>query len=471
MKGILKYIKAFIFIIIFSFLPFENYEVKFLFKKYIFNDFQSTKNNDLENQNKLKFTSISSIHDYSQNEIIIKVFHYIKEYYYFLNQFLDKKNLEFGFKKLTSFYEDKFFYYPSIESFIARHKTFTDQLENMNLTLNEKPFLVTQPFLAFKGALFEIKKNFYYCKQYSSQYDLAFECIPELLHKISIQLDQPKSQVLSHFLNSIFSHIDPYSTFLNQKQYTDLNENIEGRNEILEIKNNRTKQLGSVTSKLFKKVMYFKITQFTNTTSEEFLSLFVKNKLKYKNNFYTIVLDLRDNPGGIFNEAIKISNFFLENTQIITAKSSASETVYKAFPSLKIYNPLVILVNGKSASASEIVASSLKENKRALIVGKPTYGKASVQSVFPLPQDHGIKLTTSFYFSPHMSNTILQKSKSNFELWYKNKTFIIKPDLEIADNLERFILNCIEKVIQEKKQIKHLKSVDELKYTLKKCII
>jgi carboxyl-terminal processing protease len=133
-----------------------------------------------------------------------------------------------------------------------------------------------------------------------------------------------------------------------------------------------------------------------------------------------IVLDLRDNGGGLFTEGIQVSSVFIENG-VITTYSSPTEGDIKyeaegdAFEDI----PLVVLVNGRSASASEIVTGALKDTSRAIVVGSTTFGKGSVQQVIPLPGASALKLTTAAYLTPDGTNI---NGKG------------IEPDVEVAED-------------------------------------
>jgi carboxyl-terminal processing protease len=115
------------------------------------------------------------------------------------------------------------------------------------------------------------------------------------------------------------------------------------------------------------------------------------------------VLDLRNNPGGVLEAAVGVSDVFLDGGVIVTANGRAADARFSmdARPGDEIDGaPLIVLVNGGSASASEIVAGALQDHHRARLVGSQTYGKGSVQTVMPLSDGHAIKLTTSRYFTP-----------------------------------------------------------------------
>jgi len=127
--------------------------------------------------------------------------------------------------------------------------------------------------------------------------------------------------------------------------------------------------------------------------------------LKKEHNITGILLDLRNNPGGLLSEAIRTASLFLPRgkTVVFTKDRNNTEQHFKTenvhYKILDI--PVVVLVNGGSASASEIVAGAMQDYKRSLVVGSPTFGKASVQTVIPMPDRSAIKLTTALYYTPN----------------------------------------------------------------------
>jgi carboxyl-terminal processing protease len=148
---------------------------------------------------------------------------------------------------------------------------------------------------------------------------------------------------------------------------------------------------------------YVRLTTFSDTTPTE-LSRAV-NLLKRDNQpgLKGLVLDLRNNPGGVLESGVAVADDFLERGVIVTADGRTPEARFQMLATpgdLLAGAPLVVLVNGGSASASEIVAAALKDHGRALLVGHRTYGKGSVQTVMPLPHGGALKLTTSRYFTP-----------------------------------------------------------------------
>ncbi|MFN3534331.1 MAG: S41 family peptidase [Desulfatiglandales bacterium] len=146
---------------------------------------------------------------------------------------------------------------------------------------------------------------------------------------------------------------------------------------------------------------YLRVSSFQNNTSDKLYKIF--QDLQKDHEIKGILLDLRNNPGGLLSEAVKVADLFLDEGTIVTTqgRGSAQKTELKARQGdNSIDLPMVVLVNEGSASASEIVAGALQDNKRALIVGTKTFGKGSVQTVIPLSDGSGLRLTTSLYFTP-----------------------------------------------------------------------
>jgi carboxyl-terminal processing protease len=162
-------------------------------------------------------------------------------------------------------------------------------------------------------------------------------------------------------------------------------------------------KIASVKSKMYNDIAYLKLIQFNNKATDE-LTKAIK-KLKKDHNITGVVLDLRNNPGGLLSEAIKTASLFLPRgkTVVFTKDRNNTEQYFKTENvSYRILDiPVVILVNGGSASASEIVAGAMQDHKRSLVVGSQTFGKASVQTVIPMPDRSAIKLTTALYYTPN----------------------------------------------------------------------
>lgn len=151
---------------------------------------------------------------------------------------------------------------------------------------------------------------------------------------------------------------------------------------------------------------YLRITQFQDKSGPELIEAITKLQEKAQENKESLnglVLDLRNNPGGVLEAAVEVSDAFLNTGLIVYTEGRISESDfrYSATEATIAENiPLIVLVNGGSASASEIVAGALQDHKRAIIVGTQSFGKGSVQSVLPIGGDKAIKLTTARYFTP-----------------------------------------------------------------------
>lgn len=148
---------------------------------------------------------------------------------------------------------------------------------------------------------------------------------------------------------------------------------------------------------------YLRISDFGDDTGPAVLSSMKELVKRNAGPLQGLVMDLRDNPGGLLDAAVAVSDDFLDNGLIVTAKGRAADASFSrsATPGDLLEGaPLVVLVDGGTASAAEIVAGALKDNHRALVVGTPSFGKGSVQTVIPLPDGDAIKLTTALYYTP-----------------------------------------------------------------------
>ena len=167
-------------------------------------------------------------------------------------------------------------------------------------------------------------------------------------------------------------------------------------------------KITSVRSRLEKDVGYVRITTFSEQTSNSTKDAI--KELKKNKNLKGFVLDLRNNPGGLLEQAVSISDLFLEKGEIVSTRGRDLENpeTYKARPGDVINGlPLVVLINGGSASASEIVAGALQDHKRAIILGTKSFGKGSVQTIIPVNPFGALRMTTAKYFTP--SGTSIQK--------------------------------------------------------------
>jgi len=148
-------------------------------------------------------------------------------------------------------------------------------------------------------------------------------------------------------------------------------------------------------------VLLIRLTSFKENTMDDLREAFKKNG----DATYTgLILDLRNNPGGLLNKAVEVADAFLTEGRIVytEGKTSQSEMNFEASRTvLDSDTPMVILINAGSASASEIVAGALQDHNRALILGEQTFGKGSVQTIIPLSDGSGIKLTTALYYTPN----------------------------------------------------------------------
>lgn len=179
----------------------------------------------------------------------------------------------------------------------------------------------------------------------------------------------------------------------------------EGVEEPLEIELDRGQvEVQSVRAELFEAGdAYVRISHFTDGTAENLRSALAGLEQQAGRPLAGLVLDLRNNPGGVLDAAIAVADAFLDQGLIVSAEGRMPEARFRvnATPG-DILNgaPLTVLVNQGSASASEIVAGALKDHRRATIIGTPTFGKGSVQTIIPLSEGHAIKLTTSRYYTP-----------------------------------------------------------------------
>ena len=187
-------------------------------------------------------------------------------------------------------------------------------------------------------------------------------------------------------------------------------------------------QVQSVKSELIdNNIGYIRLTSFNENSSEQIKEKI--NKLNKNKDLKGYILDLRNNPGGLLSQAIKISDFFLENGEIVSTKSRKVSENRKWFAKrgdLTNGKTLIVLINYGSASASEIVAGALKDHKRAIILGENSYGKGSVQSIIPLKNRGAIRLTIAKYYLP--------SGKSISEVG-------VTPDIEVVEGSDNFKFN------------------------------
>ena len=160
-------------------------------------------------------------------------------------------------------------------------------------------------------------------------------------------------------------------------------------------------KITSIRSRLEKDVGYVRITTFSEQTKKSAIKAI--KKLKKNKNLKGYVLDLRNNPGGLLEQAVSVSDLFLEKGEIVSTRGRDAENPekFKAKPGDIINGlPLVVLINAGSASASEIVAGALQDHKRAIILGTQSFGKGSVQTIIPVMPFGALRMTTARYFTP-----------------------------------------------------------------------
>ena len=187
--------------------------------------------------------------------------------------------------------------------------------------------------------------------------------------------------------------------------------------EIIEIQSVKTDTLKN-------SIGYIRLTSFNENSGKQIKKKI--NQLENENKVKAYILDLRNNPGGLLSQAIKISDFFLDHGEIVSTKSRNASENRKWFAKkgdLTNGKPIILLINYGSASAAEIVAGALKDHKRAILIGENSYGKGSVQSIIPLKNKGAIRLTVAKYYLP--------SGKSISEVG-------VSPDIEISEQDEEF---------------------------------
>ncbi len=179
---------------------------------------------------------------------------------------------------------------------------------------------------------------------------------------------------------------------------------------------------------------YVRVAQFNETTDHELADAL--QQLDYPN-LKGMVLDLRNNPGGLLNEGVAVADIFLDKNQLIVShhgRASAERRYYALKGNGGVRVPLVVLLNGQSASASEIVAGAIQDHDRGLIVGETSFGKGLVQTVFPLSEGTGLFLTTARYYTP--SGRLIQRDYKTTSLWdyhYNRKTPERPTEIKLTD--------------------------------------
>ncbi|MDA7813833.1 S41 family peptidase [Candidatus Pelagibacter sp.] len=202
-------------------------------------------------------------------------------------------------------------------------------------------------------------------------------------------------------------------------------------------------EVQSVKSELLENnIGYLRLTSFNDNSSQQIKKQI--KKLKKNKNLNSYILDLRNNPGGLLSQAIKISDFFLENGEIVSTKSRKKSENRKWFAKkgdILDGKTLLVLINYGSASASEIVAGALKDHKRAILVGENSYGKGSVQSIIPLKNKGAIRLTVAKYYLPSGKSISQVGVRPDIEVNEEGDNFRIKTDTDNQLNYAIKLLN------------------------------
>ncbi len=190
-------------------------------------------------------------------------------------------------------------------------------------------------------------------------------------------------------------------------------------------------QIQSVKADILEKsIGYLRLTSFNENSGKQ-----IEREIKKLENkdVKSYILDLRNNPGGLLSQAIKISDFFLDNGEIVSTKSRKPSENRKWFAKkgdLTNGKVLIVLINYGSASASEIVAGALKDHKRAILLGENSYGKGSVQSIIPLKNDGAIRLTVAKYYLPSGKSISEVGVSPDIEIDEENDDFRIKTETD-----------------------------------------
>lgn len=208
------------------------------------------------------------------------------------------------------------------------------------------------------------------------------------------------------------------------------------------------------------KIGYIRLTEFQEKTPKDLKAALKKLK---QDGMDSLVLDLRNNPGGLLNVAVKVADEFISKDKTIVTtrgRKKEDEVIYKAKSISKDDYPMVVLVNGGSASASEILAGAIQDNRRGIIMGTKTFGKGSVQTVIPLKDESALRLTTAEYFTPN-GRAIREKG--------------IIPDVVVEyeelpqpDEAEKKVEEVFERIEKDVKEKRHydnqlLRAIDLLK--------
>lgn len=239
-------------------------------------------------------------------------------------------------------------------------------------------------------------------------------------------------------------------------------KHFEIKREIIKIK--------SVKSFLVKEnYAFIRLTQFTRNAGKSVANALnkLKKKSKKSGGIKGIILDLRSNPGGLLDEAVKLSSIFLKDGVVVSTESRDpnNKNIHYVIKSMKkdITTPMVVLVNGASASASEIVAGALQDHKRAIIMGNQTFGKGSVQTVAQIDDENGVKLTIAQYMTP--KNRKIQALGISPDIQVEDLDISWVNENKSEDNFirEKDLRNHLTATIETKEEAKRRKQEEKVK--------
>ena len=193
------------------------------------------------------------------------------------------------------------------------------------------------------------------------------------------------------------------------------------------------------------KILYIAIENFAARTSREVRSALLKFKKATRGPIPGVILDLRGNPGGLLDQAVQVADIFLPSGVIVSTKGRREEIESAVNDQDETGYPMVVLIDEDSASASEIVAGALQDQGRAVVIGQPSYGKGSVQTVFELPNERALKLTIARYYTPNGRS--IQNTGIFPDIWLQPVIMLEKNENLLGDQRyrsERFLRNHLE---------------------------
>lgn len=208
-------------------------------------------------------------------------------------------------------------------------------------------------------------------------------------------------------------------------------------------------------------IAYIRVTEFKDHLQQDIINFFNKIKQDLKGNeLKGLILDLRNNPGGLLTEAIKVSELFLDKDKVVVStkdKNAKSLNLYKTTRGNVLINkntPLVVLVNNGSASASEIVSGAIQDHKRGLVLGTKTFGKASVQTVYPLLNGGAMLITTARYYTPSNRSIQLEGIKPDIivkqgKITFEDNIYDNFGEKDLKGHLKREDEDIVQKTIRE----------------------